>query len=590
MRDKSSTYMDLPPSRSYIRYTMKRARLPGYGLELLLLVALFVPAARAGTDGSLTCNGEPVTIKGTPDADDLDGTPGRDVIAGLGADDFIDGSGGNDVICGGDDFDVIIGGSGADRIDGDAGRDVINPGGVGADSHDDRVDGGPGIDTVGWPTGPINADLSKGIATGAGRDVLKDIEKMAGTPANDTLRGDRGANAITGNAGNDRIFGGGGDDDLYGAEGNDLFVPGPGSDIVSDASGTSTISYMDADGPVTASPTVVDEQDDPEGKGAPPWHDVLDGVFLTIEGSKYDDSLRAGSDGMTLIGRSGDDMLVGGSGPDRLRGSNGDDTLSGGGGNDDIDGGANGEVKNLNERGDVVSYKDADSDIGVDVDLKLGEAIGEGNDTLVNIESAIAANQGPSTLSGDDGPNVLEGLRWYDELYGFGGNDLLLGGRQTDLLDGGDGDDYMDGGPDADEGHPGAGSDVYVAGEGGNVCSEELCSGDSIHYQDASGPVTVDLENGTVTGASGQDSFTDVEDAYGSPFNDFLLGSSEDNYLFGFNGNDSLSGFNGNDELHGQGGSDSADGGGGTDKCEAESKSNCEIDARLSTGSKSPLR
>lgn len=64
----------------------------------------------------LTCDGEPVTIKGTSSDDFLPGTENKDVIDGLGGNDVIIGFGGDDTICGGDDNDILIGGNGDDKL------------------------------------------------------------------------------------------------------------------------------------------------------------------------------------------------------------------------------------------------------------------------------------------------------------------------------------------------------------------------------------------------------------------------------------------------------------------------------------------
>ena len=555
---------------------MDRTRITAWTTGLLV-VALFLPASGASASDLDSCKGRDATIKGTSDGEELKGTPGTDVIAGGGGNDTIRGLGDNDVICGGDGNDIITAGTGADEIYGDADNDVIAPGGVKGDGHADTIDGGAGKDSIHWDKGPIEADLAEGIAIGEGRDAFKDVEGMVGTTANDVLRGDGGPNTIDGGVGNDKIFGGAGNDTLDGGLNDDFVAPGTGDDSVTDNSGVNTLSYKGAPGPVFGGKTYVAEEDDPAGKSPSEWHDTLHGVWETIEGSAFDDSLVAPKFEAKILGNGGDDRLTGSEGTDVLRGGGGDDTIAGGDGNDTISGGSNGEVRNLGARGDVVDYTDADSDIGVDVDLSDGTAFGEGADTLVGIESAIAANEGPSTLRGDGGPNVLEGLRWYDELYGAGGEDTLVGGRETDLLDGGDGRDYMNGGPDADEFHPGGGDDVIVGGEGGTVCSEQLCSGDTVVYTNAPAPIDVRLEDGTAhTGAWGNDLITEVEDVIGSAFADVLVGDSDDNILHGGKGTDSLYGQDGSDGLYGDEESDTASGGNGDDLCEAESKTGCE--------------
>ncbi len=87
--------------------------------------------------GTVTCDGLPATIVGTPASETITGTPGPDVIQGLGGNDLIRGLGGNDVVCGGSGNDRLFGGPGDDRLFGGAGTDRL-AGELGFD----RCDGG----------------------------------------------------------------------------------------------------------------------------------------------------------------------------------------------------------------------------------------------------------------------------------------------------------------------------------------------------------------------------------------------------------------------------------------------------------------
>lgn len=90
-----------------------------------------------------TCDGRPVTIRGTNGPDTLLGTSGPDVIAGLKGDDVINGGDGSDVICGGVGNDTLIGGAGFDTLLGERGADFLD-GGV----NDDVCLGGTQRDRV----------------------------------------------------------------------------------------------------------------------------------------------------------------------------------------------------------------------------------------------------------------------------------------------------------------------------------------------------------------------------------------------------------------------------------------------------------
>ncbi|MCX7893284.1 MAG: putative Ig domain-containing protein [Burkholderiales bacterium] len=151
--------------------------------------------------------------------------------------------------------DVLVGGSGWDRLYGLGGND--------------RLDGGPGGDWMrGGPGDDVyvvdNVSDSVYEAPGEGRDRIEasvsyalcpDVEILAltgmgplwgyGTPANDLLLGNNGANTLFGYAGDDVLDGGPGDDTLYGGDatagtGNDTyrFGPGYGRDRVIDSDST----------------------------------------------------------------------------------------------------------------------------------------------------------------------------------------------------------------------------------------------------------------------------------------------------------------------------------------------------------------
>jgi Ca2+-binding RTX toxin-like protein len=78
-------------------------------------------------------------------------------------------------------------------------------------------------------------------------------------------------------------------------------------------------------------------------------------------------------------------------------------------------------------------------------------------------------------------------------------------------------------------------------------------------------PVQVNLQNGTATG-EGTDKLGGVENAYGSPFNDKLVGDVHPNTLSGFEGDDTISGGADNDRLFGAAGMDTLNGELGNDE------------------------
>lgn len=150
-----------------------------------------------------------------------------------------------------------------------------------------------------------------------------------------------------------------------------------------------------------------------------------------------------------------------------------------------------------------------------------------------------------ATIDGTPDDDTLVGTSGDDTINGFDGNDVLQGREGNDTLDGGAGSDYLDGGG----------------------------ASDTASYEHSAGPVEVDLQFG-----SGQeyasdgftllsiDTLVSIENATGSAFDDFLLGSNADNILDGQAGNDLLLGRGGNDTLYGGDGDDLVRGDAGDDQ------------------------
>lgn len=147
-------------------------------------------------------------------------------------------------------------------------------------------------------------------------------------------------------------------------------------------------------------------------------------------------------------------------------------------------------------------------------------------DTL--IENYIAGS-GDDTVIGNDAANYLEGRDGNDYLRGNGGNDILEGGSGADRLDGGAGMDW-------------------------------------VSYRGSNTAVTVNLEQGTLTGGhAGGDVIIDIESVIGSDYGDVLEGDSGANWFDGGPGNDEISGNDGDDVLEGSAGADRLSGGAGED-------------------------
>jgi Ca2+-binding RTX toxin-like protein len=154
----------------------------------------------------------------------------------------VDGGTGDDTLIGGAGAEVLLGGEGADQLNGGAGDDTLS-GGRGGDG----LDGGAGNDLLSYAdaTQGIVANLTSGVVDAGARDLVRGIERLAGSAFADNLTGSAladalegggGADTLSGAAGADTLRGGAGDDRLRGGPGADLFLfrAGDGADVIFD--------------------------------------------------------------------------------------------------------------------------------------------------------------------------------------------------------------------------------------------------------------------------------------------------------------------------------------------------------------------
>jgi len=146
-------------------------------------------------------------------------------------------------------------------------------------------------------------------------------------------------------------------------------------------------------------------------------------VLTAFRGGDGNDTVTGGSLNDTIWGDNDNDNLKGGAGNDRLLGGSGVDILAGGQGNDFLDGGSGNDTADYTAAGAVT------------INLALGTATGEGNDTFLNMENATGSSF-DDTITGSTLANVLTG---------GGGNDTLSGGNANDTLTGGSGLDKLSG-------------------------------------------------------------------------------------------------------------------------------------------------
>ena len=137
-------------------------------------------------------------------------------------------------------------------------------------------------------------------------------------------------------------------------------------------------------------------------------------------------------------------------------------------------------------------------------------------------------------INGTDADEKLMGTPNNDSIYGWGGSDTLHGGTGNDLLDG---------------------------GSDGKASHGIATLGDFADYKDAPKAVIVDLQVGIAIGGAGNDTLSNIENIWGSPFADYLMGNNADNKLSGYAGSDIIHSGEGTDSIYGGAGDDYLDGG-----------------------------
>lgn len=458
-----------------------------------------------------------------------DGDGGTDTLVNF---EKVTGSSYNDTITGNALSNDLIGGEGNDILNGENGNDYFT-GGAG----NDTIDGGAGTDTL-RTTGAlvgVHVNLTTGFVYEdglGGADIVTNIESLDGTGFNDILIGNSGINNLNGGSGVDYIEGAAGLDSLNGGSGND------------------TIGYKLSTSGVNINLTT--------GVGTDGFGNTENlTAFENIYGSAYND---------TLTGNSGSNVLTGGAG------------------NDTIDGGAS---------NDSIMYEDAASGINVNLAANTASDGDGGTDTLYNIERVFGSLYA-DTITADSLDNYLDGKAGNDSLYGADGADTLLGGSGNDLIDGGNGADTVsytiatsgvavnlttgiandgDGGTDTltsvetvigssfndviigdslANTMQGENGDDRFYGAGGNDIIYGGNGSDTADYRTAASAITVTLVSGyfSVTdGDGGTDTLYQLENVFGSAYNDVIAGTTGDNFMSGGAGNDSMNGNNGIDTL-----------------------------------------
>ena len=428
--------------------------------------------------------------------DVLTGDDGGNFLRGDDGDDILDGQGGFDTVgydratdgvtvdlntqgfsqTTGQGEDTLIGIEGVSGSDFD---DVLTGNGAGnffrGSGGDDIIDGGGGFDSAAYTFASAGVTVSletiwDGVAQdtgGDGTDTLTSIENLFGSDFDDVLTGDENNNVIRGNGGDDIIDGGAGIRDAAGYEeasaGVTVSLETIWDGVAQDtgADGTDTLSGIEnLFGSAFDDVLTGDEQNNfIRGNGG---DDIIDGGD-GFDGAAYDQA----SAGVTVdlsvaegvaqntVGDGWDTLsnmenLFGSAHDDTLTGDDGNNLIRGGAGNDIIDGG-----DDLLIGGDAASYDRASAGVTVDLSIAEGvqqDTVGDGMDTLSNMENLIGSNFG-DVLTGDSDNNFIRGNGGNDTINGGAGHDTLVGDFGNDTLIGGIGNDTLTGG---------GGNDLFV--------------------------------------------------------------------------------------------------------------------------------
>ncbi|MEM9421883.1 MAG: calcium-binding protein, partial [Pseudomonadota bacterium] len=338
-------------------------------------------------------------------------------------------------------------------------------------------------------------------------------------------------------AGNSMLVGSDNNDTLSGGAGRDTLVGGPGDDTLNGGAGSDTADFRNG-GPVTIDLRSTVAQDTGHGR------DTLTDIERVI-GGNGNDQVIGNSANNVLSGLAGEDTLSGDAGNDTLNGGGGNDTLRGGADDDILNGGQGNDVFDGGEGSDTATFGGKNSTV-VDLGRTDAQDTGHGLDRFISIEHINVAG-GHDTLTGTNGANKFKGRGGDDALTGRAGDDTLIGNSGDDTLRGGDGNDSL---------RAGSGNDLMSGGRG----DDSLNGGggdDTVTFQDADGPITLDLRvTGVQDTGDGIDVLRRIEHAIGSDGNDQLTGSNGRNTLAGGAGSDTLNGHSGDDTLIGGSGGD----------------------------------
>ncbi|WP_316675778.1 hypothetical protein [uncultured Tolumonas sp.] len=532
------------------------------------------------------------------------GTDAADILFGGNENDNISGGLGNDFIFGGVGDDTLVGDAGNDIISGGTGNDVLT-GGVGSDIYIvDSVGDVVNETTITAEVDTVISSVAYSLGANLENLTLSGSASINGTgnELNNSLFGNDAANVLTGLIGNDTLNGGKGNDTLIGGVGSDTYVVDSAGDVVNE---TTTVAELDI---VQSSVSFLlgANLENLTLTGSAAINGTGNTLNNVITGNSLSNILNGAAGADTLAGGNGSDIYyvdnigdvvtetnavasTGGTdlvysslsaytlganvengsiqstGAANLTGNTLNNILYAGAGNNILTGGAG---------VDTVSYLNASSAISANLTLITAQATGgSGSDTFSGIENLTGSNFADK-LTGDAGANILNGAAGADALIGGDGSDTYYVDNigdvvtETNAVASTGGTDivysYLSAytlGANVENGSiqsTGAANltgnalnNILYAGAGNNI----LTGGtgvDTVSYLNASSAISANLTLTTaqVTGGSGSDTFSGIENLTGSNFADKLTGDAGANILNGAAGADALIGGDGSDTYY----------------------------------------
>lgn len=185
----------------------------------------------------------------------------------------------------------------------------------------------------------------------------------------------------------------------------------------------------------------------------------------------------------------------------------------------------------------------------------------EENDTLFGAHAPLSGTSNADVIYAKGGNDMAFGWGGNDSLYGGDGNDQLYGGDGNDDLFGDAGNDTLDGGSGNDLLYGGPGADVMNGGSGVDTVSY-VFSHEAVVVNLGKSPGPGQAHDGDADG----DTISNVENIFGTAYNDSLNGDGKANEIDGYLGDDILGGGGGDDVLRGGSGADMLWGGSGADR------------------------